>query len=191
MHASVTFGSFVFCHQHSETTYISTTSQHLTSSHGIPHSKKMRSTATFFLLSLAFLFGTSLAIAADVSQEAQLSKFLSTKALKRLMNRPTANEPEEEESDPWAEPDTFTHLPELCKGPPSGSKEAADRVLGLPGQPLCVNFRQYSGYVAVNEKHGRELFYYFVESPHDAESKPLILWLNGGKHTAGLRSTPC
>jgi serine carboxypeptidase-like clade II len=138
----------------------------------------MRGTTAFFLLSLAFLLGTSLAIT-HVSQEAQLIKFMSSRALKRLENRPTAaNEPEE--SDPWADPGgTFAHLPERCKGPPSGSKEA-DRVLGLPGQPPRVNFRQYSGYVTVNEEHGRELFYYFVESPYDAASKPLILWLNGG-----------
>ena len=106
----------------------------------------MRGTTAFFLLSLAFLLGTSLAIAADVSQEAQLIKFMSSRALKRLRNRPTAaNEPEE--SDPWADPDTFAHLPERCKGlTTSGSKEKeADRVLGLPGQPPRVNFRQYSG----------------------------------------------
>ncbi|CAN6196224.1 unnamed protein product [Urochloa humidicola] len=145
----------------------------------------MRSTTAFFL---AFLLGTSLAIAAadGVSQEAQLSKFLSSRTLKRLKNRrPTENEAEEK-SDPWANPDTFAHLPELCKAiPPSGSKEA-DRVLGLPGQPPRVNFRQYSGYVTVNPEHGRELFYYFVESPYDPESKPLILWLNGGPGCSSL-----
>lgn len=170
-------------HQHSEAaTYINTTrtaivSQHLTA---FPTLKKMRGTRILFLVTLAFVLGTSLAAIAgdEVSQEAQLSKFLSSRALKRLRNRPTENEPEE--SDPWANPDTFAHLPERCKGPPSGTKEA-DRVLGLPGQPPRVNFRQYSGYVTVNEEHGRELFYYFVESPYDAESKPLILWLNGGK----------
>nr|CAB3457279.1 unnamed protein product [Digitaria exilis] len=148
-----------------------------------------RGTTTLFLVTVvAFLLGTSLATFAhlpegDVSQEAQLSKFLSSRALKRLRARAQADEPEE--SDPWADPDTFAHLPELCKGPPSGSKEA-DRVLGLPGQPPRVNFQQYSGYVTVNQAHGRELFYYFVESPYDAESKPLILWLNGGPGCSSL-----
>jgi len=145
--------------------------------------KKMRGTTAFFLLSLAFLLGTSLAIAADVSQEAQLIKFMSSRALKRLRSRPTAANEAEEESDPWADPDTFAHLPERCKGLPSGGSKLADRILGLPGQPPRVNFRQYSGYVTVNEEHGRELFYYFVESPYGAASKPLILWLNGGKQT--------
>eukprot|EP00267_Zea_mays_P034912 XP_008670248.1 serine carboxypeptidase II-3 [Zea mays] len=143
----------------------------------------MMRTNTLFLLSLAILLGTSLAVT-DVSQEAQLSKFMTTRALKRLTTkRPRVNGPEE--TDPWADPSAFAHLAERCKGPPSGSKEA-DRVLGLPGQPPRVNFRQYSGYVTVNEEHGRELFYYFVESPHDAASKPLILWLNGGPGCSSL-----
>ncbi|XP_062193852.1 serine carboxypeptidase 1-like [Phragmites australis] len=141
----------------------------------------MRSTTTFFLLSLAILVGTSLA--ADASQEAQLSKFMASRALKRLARRSNANEPAE--TDPWIDPSTFAHLPERCKSPPSGSKEA-DRVAGLPGQPPRVNFGQYSGYVTVNEEHGRELFYYFAESPYDAASKPLLLWLNGGPGCSSL-----
>ncbi|KAL6655427.1 hypothetical protein ACP70R_006253 [Stipagrostis hirtigluma subsp. patula] len=80
--------------------------------------------------------------------------------------------------DPWADPaSSFGHLPTKCEKP-SGSK-AADRIKALPGQPRRVNFRQYAGYVTVNEEHGRELFYYFVESPHGAASKPLVLWING------------
>lgn len=53
-----------------------------------------------------------------------------------------------------------------------------DRIKALPGQPK-VTFSQYSGYVNVNESHGRSLFYWLTEStsPH---TKPLLLWLNGG-----------
>ncbi|GLJ25039.1 hypothetical protein SUGI_0479230 [Cryptomeria japonica] len=54
-----------------------------------------------------------------------------------------------------------------------------DLVQRLPGQP-SVKFKQYAGYVDVDEKAGRALFYYFVEAEHDAHSKPLALWLNGG-----------
>ncbi|KAL6655431.1 hypothetical protein ACP70R_006257 [Stipagrostis hirtigluma subsp. patula] len=141
----------------------------------------MRSTTTFFLLSLAILLGASLA---DASQEDQLRKFMESRALKRLANRQNAND--HAETDPWADPaSSFAHLPERCKNPPSGSKDA-DRVAGLPGQPPRVNFGQYAGYVKVNEKHGRELFYYFAESPYDAASKPLILWLNGGPGCSSL-----
>ncbi|OQU89627.1 hypothetical protein SORBI_3002G229300 [Sorghum bicolor] len=145
----------------------------------------MRRTTAFFLLSLTILLGTSLAGVTDVSQEAQLRKFLSSRALKRLTKRASSANDDAEETDPWADPNAFAHLPERCKGPASGSKEA-DRVLGLPGQPPRVNFEQYSGYVTVDEEHGRELFYYFVESPYDAASKPLILWLNGGPGCSSL-----
>ncbi|KAI3505075.1 hypothetical protein L1887_26961 [Cichorium endivia] len=56
---------------------------------------------------------------------------------------------------------------------------AEDLVVKLPGQPT-VGFRQYAGYVDVDLKAGRSLFYYFVEADKDADRKPLTLWLNGG-----------
>ncbi|XP_057449513.1 serine carboxypeptidase-like 42 [Lotus japonicus] len=54
-----------------------------------------------------------------------------------------------------------------------------DLVVNLPGQPK-VGFRQYAGYVDIDVKHGKSLFYYFVEAEHDHGNKPLTLWLNGG-----------
>ncbi|RWW81301.1 hypothetical protein BHE74_00010322 [Ensete ventricosum] len=57
-------------------------------------------------------------------------------------------------------------------------QQQADRVVLLPGQPP-VDFRQYAGYVTVNESHGRALFYWFFEATHHVEKKPLLLWLNG------------
>lgn len=54
-----------------------------------------------------------------------------------------------------------------------------DLVVRLPEQPK-VGFRQYAGYVDVDEKAGRSLFYYFAEADGDAHAKPLTLWLNGG-----------
>ncbi|XP_050157795.1 serine carboxypeptidase-like 45 isoform X1 [Malus sylvestris] len=59
------------------------------------------------------------------------------------------------------------------------SLQEADKITRLPGQPQ-VNFQQYAGYVTVDEKQGRSLFYYFVEAQTDPASKPLVLWLNGG-----------
>lgn len=35
-------------------------------------------------------------------------------------------------------------------------------------------------YVTVEEQHGRNLFYYLVESERDPAKDPLVLWLNGG-----------
>ncbi|KAL1831153.1 hypothetical protein DCAR_0101135 [Daucus carota subsp. sativus] len=54
-----------------------------------------------------------------------------------------------------------------------------DLVVSLPGQPR-VGFKQYAGYVDVDAKNGRSLFYYFVEAEADPHLKPLTLWLNGG-----------
>lgn len=54
-----------------------------------------------------------------------------------------------------------------------------DKIESLPGQPE-VDFDQYAGYVTVDPQAGRALFYYFVESPVDSATKPLVLWLNGG-----------
>ncbi|KAL5706189.1 hypothetical protein ACHQM5_024390 [Ranunculus cassubicifolius] len=54
-----------------------------------------------------------------------------------------------------------------------------DKIEKLPGQPN-VKFSQYGGYVNVDEKAGRALYYYFAEADHLKQSKPLLLWLNGG-----------
>lgn len=57
-----------------------------------------------------------------------------------------------------------------------------DKITSLPGQPVNVEFNQYSGYVTVNQQAGRALFYWLVEAPtsRSPESRPLVLWLNGG-----------
>ncbi|ONK57646.1 uncharacterized protein A4U43_C09F2630 [Asparagus officinalis] len=68
----------------------------------------------------------------------------------------------------------FLTMGAKIEGYPSG-----DLVVNLPGQPE-VGFKQYAGYVNVDEGAGRSLFYYFVEAEVDAEEKPLTLWLNGG-----------
>lgn len=72
----------------------------------------------------------------------------------------------------------------VVKGRGGEGAPAAHLVDSLPGQPK-VGFKQYAGYVTVNESAGRALFYYFVEanvhSPHSRPADyPLSLWLNGG-----------
>ncbi|KAH9656193.1 Carboxypeptidase [Citrus sinensis] len=47
------------------------------------------------------------------------------------------------------------------------------------GQPNGGEIDQHSGYVTVDAKAGRALFYYFVESANSS-TEPLVLWLNGG-----------
>uniref|UniRef100_A0ACD6AGV5 Uncharacterized protein n=1 Tax=Avena sativa TaxID=4498 RepID=A0ACD6AGV5_AVESA len=65
-------------------------------------------------------------------------------------------------------------------------RQQADLVDALPGQPAEVGFRHFSGYVTVNETHGRAHFYWFFEATHDVSKKPLVLWLNGGPGCSSL-----
>ncbi|KAA8517922.1 hypothetical protein F0562_015390 [Nyssa sinensis] len=55
----------------------------------------------------------------------------------------------------------------------------ANKIAGLPGQPQ-VSFQQFAGYITIDEKQNRALFYYLAEAETDPASKPLVLWLNGG-----------
>lgn len=58
--------------------------------------------------------------------------------------------------------------------------DSSQLVTNLLGQPP-VSFRQYAGYITVNQSHGRALFYWFFESQHPYPyTRPLVLWLNGG-----------
>ncbi|EOY12973.1 Serine carboxypeptidase 44 [Theobroma cacao] len=54
-----------------------------------------------------------------------------------------------------------------------------DLIEKLPGQPN-VTFRQFSGYIDIDGKAGRSLFYYFVEAEKDPMNLPLTIWLTGG-----------
>lgn len=69
--------------------------------------------------------------------------------------------------------------PSVHTGPQDDLREK-DKITALPGQMEEAEFDQYAGYVMVDEKAGRALFYYFVEAPQDSLKKPLVLWLNGG-----------
>ncbi|XP_045799036.1 serine carboxypeptidase-like 45 [Trifolium pratense] len=60
-----------------------------------------------------------------------------------------------------------------------------NKITHLPGQPH-VEFHHFSGYVNVNDKNKKALFFYFVEAQQDAASKPLVLWLNGGPGCSSL-----
>nr|KYP32852.1 Serine carboxypeptidase-like 40 [Cajanus cajan] len=86
---------------------------------------------------------------------------------------------------PWAEEEALKSHSSAYVAPQKGLSQA-DKILTLPGQPYGVNFDQYSGYVTVDPVAGRELFYYFVESPYNPSTKPLVLWLNGGPGCSSL-----
>lgn len=65
------------------------------------------------------------------------------------------------------------------------AQPASDLITNLPGAP-AVNFSQYSGYIVVNDTHGRNMFYWFVESQSNPAQDPLVLWLNGGPGCSSL-----
>lgn len=60
------------------------------------------------------------------------------------------------------------------------SSMVEETISKLPGQPE-VSFQQFSGYITVDKMKQRALFYYFVEAELDPSTKPVVLWLNGGK----------
>ncbi|KAK2998533.1 hypothetical protein RJ639_022818 [Escallonia herrerae] len=95
------------------------------------------------------------------------------------MSRSSQNPPV---SDYWAQSiaDTGQAYSPVYIGPQDGLMQA-DKIDSLSGQPDGgVDFDQYAGYVTVDPKAGRALFYYFVESPQSSSTNPLVLWLNGG-----------
>lgn len=67
--------------------------------------------------------------------------------------------------------------------PFAAEQQSNDQVLNLPGLSFNVSFNHYSGYITVNEESGRALFFWFFEAAEDPDSKPLVLWLNGGVNT--------
>nr|DAD25390.1 TPA_asm: hypothetical protein HUJ06_026854 [Nelumbo nucifera] len=50
----------------------------------------------------------------------------------------------------------------------------------LPGFEGTFPSQHYSGYITIDESHGKKLFYYFVVSERNASNDPVVLWLNGG-----------
>jgi len=65
---------------------------------------------------------------------------------------------------------------------------AEHQITALPGlvNSSGVKFRQYAGYVTVDESHKRKLFYWFVESQRNPAEDPLVLWMNGGPGSSSL-----
>jgi carboxypeptidase C (cathepsin A) len=59
-------------------------------------------------------------------------------------------------------------------------------ITNLPGLGYNPGFRQYSGYLTVSEEHGRNIFYWYIESQNDPETDPVVLWTNGGPGCSGL-----
>jgi len=61
-----------------------------------------------------------------------------------------------------------------------------DKITSLPDLPKPPNFNQYAGYLTVNEKSGRALYYWFTESQSQPSIDPVVLWLTGGPGCSSL-----
>jgi serine carboxypeptidase-like clade II len=65
-------------------------------------------------------------------------------------------------------------------------KAESDKIGHLPGFDGKTPFEQYGGYLDVDQSHGRNLFYWFVESQKDPANDPIVLWLQGGPGCSSL-----
>jgi len=63
---------------------------------------------------------------------------------------------------------------------------ASDKIVNLPGAPANLSFDQYSGYLNVDAKNNRNIFYWLVLSESNPASAPIALWSNGGPGCSGL-----
>lgn len=91
-----------------------------------------------------------------------------------------------QDSEEWPDLEDAEHVISLSSAANIGAQEGsmeADKIDALPGQPHGVKFNHYSGYVTVDKKAGRSLFYYLAESPENSSTNPLVLWLTGGTET--------
>ncbi|KAI8012994.1 Serine carboxypeptidase-like 20 [Camellia lanceoleosa] len=50
----------------------------------------------------------------------------------------------------------------------------------IPGFTGNFPSKHFSGYVTIDENHGKKLYYYFVLSEGNPTKDPVVLWLNGG-----------
>jgi serine carboxypeptidase-like clade II len=118
-------------------------------------------------LILLSLFYFSVANITTTTHGKQLVEFVKLKISREYV---------QEKQDPTLKDGTS---PPVHRDPRNNLREQ-DKIVSLPGQTEVAEFDQYAGYVTVDAKAGRALFYFFVEAPHDSLNTPLVLWLNGG-----------
>ncbi|KAF8410023.1 hypothetical protein HHK36_002543 [Tetracentron sinense] len=105
-------------------------------------------------------------------------------SLDRLIKSRTSEKPPLDES--WGKLDAIDQEYSPVYIEPQDGLMEDDKIDVLPGQPQGVDFDQYAGYITVDPTAGRALFYYFVESPQNSSTNPLVLWLNGGPGCSSL-----
>jgi serine carboxypeptidase-like clade 1 len=73
-------------------------------------------------------------------------------------------------------------------GCPAAAAAARERntITHVKGFDGPLPFSLETGYVEVDETHGAELFYYFIQSERSPQEDPLILWITGGPGCSAL-----
>jgi len=67
------------------------------------------------------------------------------------------------------------------------AEQSADAIDYLPGwSPLPLPSAQYSGFLDANETGSLQMHYWLVEAEESPETKPLLLWFNGGPGASSL-----
>eukprot|EP00466_Bigelowiella_natans_P007458 jgi/Bigna1/92838/estExt_fgenesh1_pm.C_800008 len=56
----------------------------------------------------------------------------------------------------------------------------------LPGLDAEVPFKQYAGYMPLDDGFGTEMFFWFVESMDDPKTDPVAFWTNGGPGSSSV-----
>jgi serine carboxypeptidase-like clade 1 len=72
---------------------------------------------------------------------------------------------------------------EAAVAQPERRRNTITHIKGFDG-PLPFSLE--TGYIEVDETHGAELFYYFIESERSPAEDPLILWITGGPGCSSL-----
>eukprot|EP00755_Sulcionema_specki_P034288 Sspe_Gene.102569::Locus_78334_Transcript_1_1_Confidence_1.000_Length_471::g.102569::m.102569/K13289/CTSA, CPY; cathepsin A (carboxypeptidase C) len=80
----------------------------------------------------------------------------------------------------------LTLLVALCVAGTAALSPADYEIKSLPGLTEALNFKQYSGYMPINDGHGTELFFWFVESQRSPSKDPVVLWMNGGPGSSSV-----
>lgn len=75
---------------------------------------------------------------------------------------------------------TVVSISAAAAAPESESESESHLISEVPGFSGSLPSKHYSGYITVDEDHGRNLFYYLVISEGNPAVDPVVLWINGG-----------
>uniref|UniRef100_A0ACD5XSH7 Uncharacterized protein n=1 Tax=Avena sativa TaxID=4498 RepID=A0ACD5XSH7_AVESA len=73
-----------------------------------------------------------------------------------------------------------------CTMPTAAHERRRNAITHIKGFEGPLPFYLESGYVEVDETHGADLFYYFIQSESSPMEDPLILWITGGPGCSAL-----